>query len=183
MSVLNRRTLVVIAAAAIAILIGAGLAAAKATFTPVSITAWQTAPPSGGDLRCIGGTATGTWPPCSAGGMYQSRRHVLTLRQVSPDPLHTGNRTVVSNMNLDENGRGHMWGTWVVVLDDGRGQLEGTFTGSAYGWFGAAEGEVVGHGTAGEVDGMQLRLFFSYSAFPFGIETDTGYRLDPKGEK
>ena len=83
-----------------------------------------------------------------------------------------------------------MWGTWVVVLDGGRGEWQGTFSGTAYGWFGAADGDVVGHGTEGEVDGMQLRLVFAYETFPInqttlqpGVETDTGYRLDPKGEK
>ena len=189
MSGLNRRSIVV-AAAAMAILVGAGLAAAKATFTTVSITAWATAPSSGGEVKCIGGTTTGTWPPCTPGGKYQARGRVSTIRQVSPDPLHTGNRTLVFNVNLDENGRGHMWGTWIVVLDGGRGEWQGTFTGTAYGWFGAADGDVVGHGTEGAVDGMELRLFFSYETFPInpatglpGIETDTGYRLEPKGEK
>jgi len=46
----------------------------------------------------------------------------------------------------------------------------------------AADGDVVGHGTEGEVNGMQLRLFFSYETFP-GVETDRGYRFDPEGGK
>jgi len=168
----------------------AGLAAAKATFTQVSIKARATAPSSGGELRCLGGTATGAWPPCTPGSKSQLRGVVTTFRQVSSDPLHTGTRTLVTNASLDESGRGHIWGTWVVTLDDGRGQWEGIFTGSTFGWFGAAGGEVVGHGCEGEVDGMQLKLFFSYENFPIdpatgqpGIETDTGYRLDPRGAR
>jgi hypothetical protein len=75
-----------------------------------------------------------------------------------------------------------MWGTWRVVLDGGRGEWEGTYTGFGHGWFSAADGNVVGHGTEGEVEGMELRLVFSYDTFP-GVETDTGYRFDPKGAK
>ena len=92
------------------------------------------------------------------------------------------------NANLDPEGRGIVWGTWRVVLDGGIGEWEGTFTGSAQEWFGAAEAQVVGRGTEGVVEGMQLRLLLSYEHFPMdpgtglpGLEMITGYRLDPKG--
>lgn len=189
MSVLNRRTTVIMAAA-IAILLGACFAAARVTFTPVSATAWLIAPASGGEVKCLGGTPTGAWPPCTPGSKAQIRGRNLDFRQVSADSLLTGNRVLVFNANLDENGRGNAWGTWRLVLDGGRGEWEGTFTGFGYGWFGAADGHIVGHGTQGEVDGTELRAVFSYETFPFdpatgqpGLETDTGYRFDPKGDK
>jgi hypothetical protein len=185
-----------IACIAIAVLLGAGLAAAKATFTPLSGTAQMVAPPQGGKVNCFKGTATGTWPPCSPGSSVEIRGLNLTYRQEfrkangDIDPLHTGFRTVVFNTRLDENGRGHSWGTWRVVLDNGLGEWEGVFTGSGDGWFSASDGQVTGHGTEGEVEGMQLRLFLSYETFPFdpttglpSVETIVGYRIDPKGGK
>lgn len=184
------RRITIIAVAVIAILLGAGLAAAKATFTPVSATAWIIAPGSGGEVKCLGGTPTGTWPDCTPGSKVQIRGRNLMFRQLSVDPLLAGIRTVVFNANFDENGRGHAWGTWRLVLDGGKGEWEGIFTGFGYGWFGAADGNIVGHGTEGEVDGMELRAVFSYDTFPVnpatgqpGLETDTGYRIDPKGGK
>ena len=167
-----------------AILLGAGPAAAQVTFTPVSATAWVIAPGSGGEVKCLGGTPTGTFPPCTPGSKVQIRGSNETFRMVSPDPLCTGIRTFVFNANFDETGRGPFWGTWRLVLDGGRGEWAGTYTGFVYGWFGAADGHVVGHGTQGEVDGMELRVVFSFDTlFPFGLETDTGYRFDPKGSK
>jgi len=195
MSILNSRATVLLAGLG-AVLLSAGLVAGKATFTPISGRAWLIALPAGGEVKCFTGTQTGTWPPCTLGTKSQIRGMNLRYRQEfqkadgSVDPLHTGIRTLIFNANLDENGRGNAWGTWRVVLDGGRGEWEGTFTGSGFGWFGAADGDVVGHGTEGEVDGMQVRLFFSYEAFPVnpatgqpGLETDTGYRLDPNGGK
>jgi hypothetical protein len=165
-----------------AILLGAALTAAKVTFTPFSATAWPIGPSSGGEVKCLGGTPTGTFPPCTPGSKVQIRGSNRISQMVSSDPLLTGIRTGVVNANFDENGRGHMWGTWRLVLDGGRGEWEGTYTGFAHGWFGAAEGHVVGHGTQGEVDGMEVRAVFSVDEmFPFGLETDTGYRFDPKG--
>ena len=167
-----------------AILLGVGLATAKIIFTPVSATAWLIPNPKpGAELKCIGGTPTGVWPPCTPGSKVQIREGNETSRQVSSDPLLTGIRTFIFNANFDETGRGHMWGTWRLVLDGGIGEWEGTFTGFAYGWLGAAEGNVVGHGTQGEVDGMELRVLFSHAIFPIGPETDTGYRFDPKDGK
>ena len=180
----KKRWMILISTAVAVILLGAGLAVAKATFTEFSGYAYMIAAPSGGDLKCIGGTPmpAGSWPPCTAGSRTQIRGLNLTYRQESPDPLHKGIRGVVLNMNQDENGRGHSWGTWSLVLDAGKGMWEGTFSGSATGWFRAAETQIVGHGTEGEVDGMQLRGVVSNVVFP-GPDTFSGSRLDPKGSK
>ncbi len=182
----------IIAAAAI-VLFAAGLAATKAKFTPVSGTAWMIAPSSGAEVKCHGGTPTGTWPPCSPGSAGEIRGMNLTYYQQfrkadgSLDPLHTGLRTLVFNANFDENGGGHGWGTWHVVLDGGIGEWEGTYNGFATVWFGPADGEIVGRGTQGVVEGMLVKFAFSYETFPRdpatglpGLETITGYRLEPR---
>lgn len=192
---LRNRRIVGITVVAVATLLVAALAVAKTTFTPVATTAVQIAPATGGELNCIGGTATGTWPPCSPGSKSQIRGSNVISRLTShkpdgtPDPLNTGTRFLVFNATLDENGNGHVWGTWRFVLDSGLGEWEGTYTGFAHGWFGASNADVVGHGTAGQVDGMELRLVSSYETFPVdpktglpGVETDTGYRFDPGGK-
>ncbi len=169
---------------AVAILLGAALATAKVAFTPISATAFLIAPSSGGEVKCLGGTPTGTFPHCTPGSKVQIRGSNDISRMVSSDPLLTGIRTFVFNANFDENGRGHMWGTYRLVLDGGRGEWEGTYTGFAHGWFGAADGHVVGHGTQGEVEGMEFRGVFSFDDnFPIGLESDTGYRFAPKGSK
>ena len=180
----KKRGMILISTVVAAILLGAGLAVAKATFTEFSGYAYMSAAPSGGDLKCIGGTPMppGSWPPCTAGSRAQIRGLNLTYRQESPDPLHRGIREAVLNMNFDENGRARSWGTWRLVLDDGKGTWEGTFTGSSEGWFGAGETQILGHGTEGEVDGMQLRGVVSNEVFP-GPDTFSGFRLDPKGSK
>jgi hypothetical protein len=93
------------------ILLGAALAAAKVAFTPVSATAFIIAPGSDGEVKCLGGTLTGTFTPCTPGSKVQFRGTNETFRMEGSDPLLTGIRTFVFNANFDETGRGHIWGT------------------------------------------------------------------------
>lgn len=179
------KLVLILALAATAISLGAGLVFAKVTITDFAGTAWLIAPPSGGDLNCIGGSPTGAWPPCTAGAKAQLRGMVLTYRQEarkadgSPEPMLTGIRTIVFNYTgQTSDGKNHTWGTWRVVLDGGRGEWEGTFTG--FGGDRPIQGQIVGHGTDGEVEGMQLRSVYSYEVFP-GLETLSGFILDPEG--
>jgi hypothetical protein len=179
------------AAVAGAILTVAALAVAKTTFAPIAGTAIQIAPPERVETNCIGGAPTGIWPPCTPGSKSQIRGWNLIYRtdfrnpDGTPDPSLTGTRYLVFNASLDENGNGHFWGTFRVVLDAGLGEWEAAYTGFAHGWFGAAEVQAVGHGTQGQVDGMELRAVGSYETWPVdgkghpGLETDTGYRFSP----
>ncbi len=183
------RRVAVIPAAAITILLVATLAAAKTTFTPIAGTVSQIAPPERVETNCIAGTQTGFWPPCTPGSKSQIRGWKLIYRQEfrnpdgTPDHFHTGTRYQVFNGTLDENGNGHVWGTFRVVLDGGVGEWEGIYTGFAHGgWFGALESTSVGHGTQGQVDGMEVRAVASYETWPGGLETDTGYRFMPGGK-
>jgi hypothetical protein len=170
------------------ILLGAGLAMANVELMEFSGVAWMAAPPTGGDVKCIGGTPTGTWPPCTPeNSKAQIRGMILTYRQVcrnadgTVNPLVTGTRTIVFNFTgggVDR--RNHAWGTWRLVLDGGIGESEGTFTG--FGGNVPNQGQIVGHGTEGEVEGIQLRATYTYDQFP-GLETLTGYLLDPRGSR
>jgi hypothetical protein len=173
-----------------AVLFGAAVLPATTTITPVSAISWQEADPQGGELNCIGGKPTGTQPPCSPGSKTQLRGIKLTYRQVAATPegnvevLHTGARTVVLNANYDENGRGTIWGTWHLVLDSGIGEWDGVFTGFVYGWLGLAEGEILGYGTAGQVEGLSLRAIFTQEALDPtsgkpAVQVVTGSRVDP----
>ena len=185
-----------IAVASLLILLATGLVVAQADFVPLNGIAYIVAPPQGGEVRCIGGSPVASWPPCTTGSIAQIRGRNLTYRQefVKPDgsveTLHTGLRTVVLNAFFDEIGRGRVWGTWKVVLDAGLGEWEGTFTGSAAVWFGPATIQIIGHGTAGAVDRMQLRVTISYDTFPIdpstglpALETISGFRLEPGSTK
>ena len=95
MPVRNRRV-AVIAAVSLAVLLLAAVAAAKTTFVPVAGTAVQVAPPERVETNCIGGAATGTWPPCTLGSKSQMRGWNLIYRldfrnpNGAPDPLLTG---------------------------------------------------------------------------------------------
>ncbi len=91
--------------------------------------------------------------------------------------------------NLDETGRGFEWGTWKVVADSGA-EWEGTFEGTEDSWFGAATGNIVGRGTVGAAEGMQLRFVYSYEHFPIdlatgnpGVETISGFRIETNAKK
>jgi hypothetical protein len=181
----------VFAAMAVAILLVAALAVAKTTFTPVAGTSIEIAPPERVETNCLGGAPTGIWPPCTPGSKSQIRGWNVIYRMNfrhpdgTPDPLLTGTRYEVFNGTLDENGNGHIWGTFRIVLDGGAGEWEAVYTGFAHGWFGTAEAQAVGHGTQGQVDGMELRVVGSYETWPVkpiggpGLETDTGYRFAP----
>ena len=184
----RKRCLMLVSAMVAAILLTAGLAVAQALITDFTGNAWMIAPPSNGDVNCIGGTPTGGWPVCTPGSKIQIRGMILTYRQVarkpdgSPEPRMTGIRTI--NYNFKGTGgdsKSHAWGTWRIVLDGGLGEWEGTFTG-----FGGAvpnQGQIVGHGTEGQVEGLQLRAAYSYqTGFP-GLETIEGFILNPGGQK
>jgi hypothetical protein len=192
----RHRHTVVIFVAAIAISLAVALAAAKTVFTPVTATALQVAPPDRVETNCIGGSPTGIWPPCTPGSKSEIRNWNLVYRVNSqksdgtPDPYSTGTRYQVFNATLDENGNGHVWGTFRFVLDAGAGEWDGVYTGFTHGWFGALNADAVGHGSQGQVDGMQLKTVVSYERWPVnpstgspGLETDTGYRFDPGGGK
>jgi hypothetical protein len=132
MPVRNRRV-AVIAAVSLAVLLLAAVAAAKTTFVPVAGTAVQVAPPERVETNCIGGAATGTWPPCTLGSKSQMRGWNLIYRldfrnpNGAPDPLLTGTRYLVFNGTLDENGNAPGIGSMPVAS-----RAEGTVSTSAW---------------------------------------------------
>jgi hypothetical protein len=164
--------------ACLAMLLSAGLAAAQATFTPISATASPLGPLDPGKVKCFDATPTRAWPPCGLGNKAQIRGRILMFHQVGDHGL-TGNRTLEFNANFDENGRGHAWGTWHFVAEDGISEMEGTYTGSTTEYFGASDGQIVGHGTEGDLEGLELRAIYSYQVFPGGAETVSGNLLEP----
>jgi hypothetical protein len=69
-----------------------------------------------------------------------------------------------------------VWGTFRLVLDGDAGVWEGTFSASE-------AGTIVGHGTEGEVEGMQFIGSYSYpQGFP-GLETFSGCVIDTNAKK
>jgi len=171
-------------AAIVVLLCGAAVAAQRATFTPISGIAFLIAPPSDGTIRCIGGAPAPGWPPCTPGSKVQVRGLVLTYRTVGSGPdgyLFTGIRTLVFNYeHVVQNQDSRVWGTFRLELDGGRGVWEGTFSGSA-------AGTVIGHGTEGEVEGMQFIGTYSHpGGFPPTAEFPeefSGYVIDTNAKK
>ncbi len=57
------------------------------------------------------------------------------------------------------------------------------FDATTTGWFAPATGNVVGRGTEGTVEGMQLRVVAVYDAFPISPESDSGFRIETNAKK
>lgn len=174
------RLITLLAALCLALLVATPLFA-EPTITAIAGFAWFDQPPQGGTLKCIGGTPTGSWPPCTPGSKAQLRNVNMHSVQVVPGVPHlSGTRTLVFNANFDASGKGHAWGSWRAEHANG-GVSEGTFTAFPTGWGGPNVGRAVGRHTEGPLEGALIFLTISYEQFPNGVETLEGYLLDPKG--
>ncbi len=115
-----------------------------------------------GTLTCPGTQPTGNlMQPCPPGSRIMLHGITWKSRVISQDPLLTGWFFAEGNFELDDNAAGRMAGSFRIELDSG-GIWEGSWTGekskveNAVAWI--LRGRYVGHGTSGNVDGMQLRI-------------------------
>lgn len=119
-----------------------------------------------GTATCIGGTPTGSFPPCSPGTRRILWRHFVGTfafgNVTGPGaqylPVMPAQFLAPGSCNLDGRYRGHCWGTF-----EGPGTGSGTWEGAWSGWidFVAFGGDLslVGHGSGSvEMDGAQLKI-------------------------
>ncbi len=127
-----------------------------------------------GTLTCPGTQPTGNpMQSCPPGNRIKLHGIAWKSRVISQDPLLTGWFFAEGNFELDDNAAGRMAGTFRIELDSG-GVWEGSWTGekskveNAVAWI--LRVRIVGHGTSGNVDGMQLRYTEVATIFtPFGF--------------
>lgn len=129
--------------------------------------------PTAAEVKCFSGTPTGAYPPCSSGKARIRGLRLISL-QTATDPRVGGVRTTVFNANLDAEGSGPVWGTW--KLESPGGDFEGTYTGALGGYAVGGHVRVVGHGSEGLVEGLQVRALDAID--PLFNEEITGFLLD-----
>jgi hypothetical protein len=81
---------------------------------------------------------------------------VILYQELSDCPQLAGMNTVTMNANWDTNYAGPIWGIAQLVMDDG-GVWESTWAGKVYA-DGISEYQAVGHGVAGSVQGLHMKL-------------------------
>ncbi|MFO7742049.1 MAG: hypothetical protein R6X31_07030 [Anaerolineae bacterium] len=146
-------------------------ASARATFTQCEAT-----------LTVVGFTEGAITSP---GANTHIRGRVVRFRQVSANPLCSGDITAVVNYNLDSNGEGPKWGTftWEAPPDGPyTGGFEGTFSGWAEQYTQVSWVRPVGRGY-GDLQGLKLHEYIDLDLTreaPQGSATLT--ILDPQGE-
>lgn len=115
-----------------------------------------------GTANCVGGTPSGLFfPPCSPGTKVTIWRNfvgLLPFGNVTGEAARFFSGAWVSrgSCNLDENLAGPCWGTFEGDALDGK--WEGTWNGKLdFSRFGGNL-SLVGHGSGGSVEGLQMRM-------------------------
>jgi hypothetical protein len=106
------------------------------------------------------------------GGNIHVRGMVMQYQEVADCPQMVGINTVTINANWDANYAGPIWGVAQLVTDDG-GVWKSMWAGSTYA-DGGSEYRAVGHGVAGSVQGLHMKLFATNGQWTATI-------LDPHG--
>lgn len=107
------------------------------------------------------------------GGNIHVRGMVMQYQEVSDCPQLAGINTVTMNANWDANYAGPIWGIAQSVTVDG-GVWESTWAGKTYA-DGSSEYRTVGHGVAGSVQGLHMKLSATNGQWTATI-------LDPHGD-
>lgn len=153
----------------------AGWVAARATVTEFGGEATLIAlDPSAAEVKCFSGTPTGTFPPCTV-GKARVRGLVLISTQTATDPRVEGIRTTILNANLDDEGKGPVWGTW--HLETPTGDIEGTYSGAILGYAVGGQVRGEGHGSGGLVEGLRVKPMDTFD--PYFNEEISGFLLEP----
>jgi hypothetical protein len=114
-----------------------------------------------GSARCVDGTATGSFPPCTPGThvtLWRNFAGRVVFVGVAGEAAEyvTGVWQVRGSCNLDENLSGPCWGAFQGTALDG--MWEGTWNGNLdFAVFGGYL-NFVGHGSGGSLDGLHLKL-------------------------
>lgn len=134
----------------------AGVAVAQIQFTESSGTEQLITVTSPGDVRCQGGTPTGNpFAPCPPGVSGTFRGQQLVASEQTNDPRTSGLNYIVANGDVHADGAMNVWGTF--RLEVAGGVWEGVWHGRSN----AANRRSlsgVGHGSGGNVDGLQLLM-------------------------
>jgi hypothetical protein len=159
--------------AACALLTSAPIAA---QFVFTSVTGTETLlppgspfPPVEGVVNCHGAAVpTGNfYYPCGVGTAGSIRGRVLYALETTSYPGLHGLARIVANINFDRDGQGVMWGSFDLAVPEG-GAFEGTYTGHVDVTNVTLRLKIVGHGTGGAVDGLQIMHEDVHDASPFG---------------
>jgi hypothetical protein len=114
-----------------------------------------------GTANCVGGTPTGTFPPCSPNTKVTIWRNYVgpvIIDKVTGDaaPFFSGTWVSRGSCNLDENLAGPCWGTFEGEALGGK--WEGTWNGKLdFVGFGG-DLSFVGHGSRGGVEGLHMKM-------------------------
>ena len=118
-----------------------------------------------GEVRCVGGEPTGTVPQCSEGTIRifgRGEEQIWFTTNVSPSSVAEmldGPITFVVNCNFNADYRGPCWGNFTWEIPGAAGTWEGQWTSPVMDLM-TYESEIhmVGFGSGGSIDGMQLKL-------------------------
>ncbi len=116
-----------------------------------------------GTATCIGGKATGTFPPCTEGTQRILWRRFVGTIKPAPDEgsgakYFPGVFRVPGNCNLDAQYQGHCWGVFEGP-GAGGGTWEGTWNGTIDFVHYGSDLSFVGHGSGSdEMDGLHLKM-------------------------
>ena len=146
-------------------LLAAGIAIARSTVTPFTMTETTS-----------GSVYPGQWS-FLPGGNTHVRGLVSEYLETANDPRMSGKIRVVLNANLDSNLTGPIWGTFHGQI--GEGVWDGTANGNFNFQTGLGDYDAVGHGS-GVFDGLQSMWHCVY--YVRGEGTCTGRILDTKGQ-
>jgi hypothetical protein len=137
-------------------------ASVSATATRMVCTGWEIP---------LGVLDPGVWT--YPDGNIHVRSMVMQSQEVSDCPQLAGINTVTMSANWDANQAGPIWGTAEMMTDDG-GVLASTWSGRTYA-DGSSQYRAVGHGVAGPVQGLHMKLSATNGQWTATI-------LDPHGE-
>jgi hypothetical protein len=146
-----------------ALLVMAGLAAAQATFTIVTGTETPIGLVNPGEVKCHKGVPTGNpFAPCPLGTSGTVRGQQRILQVDTSDTRINGVNHGIFNANIHADGTLNAWGTFRLE-ESGGGVWEGVWEGKL-----AADGSfsygATGHGSAGNIEHLQLLLDGTYPA-------------------
>jgi hypothetical protein len=116
-----------------------------------------------GTVSCLGGEPAAPPLLCTPGtnqihlrGRVESAVYLNVAGEAAA--LIDGTNTIVVNCNLDATLRGHCWGTFVWQIPARGGEWEGTWGGPVDLIHYVGSYVAVGHGTGGELEGLQLKV-------------------------
>ncbi len=130
-----------------------------------------------GEATCVGGSPTGSFPPCTPGTkeiIWRNYVGLFSFGGVTGDaaPFFSGAWLSPGNCNLDENLAGHCWGTFEGNVLDGK--WEGTWNGKLDFIHFGGDLRFVGHGSGGSLGGLHMTIEATgegtgdpYAAMPF----------------